>query len=79
MGSNDERCDEKSAWAILCEDLSGTNFRKMNENKFCAVPAQMNKRFRCLGIRLLASEKSVKTCLQSLRFWEKVIPWYAGN
>merc|ERR1712212_1412628 len=68
----DEKCDAKAAWAILCEDLSGAPYTKMGQIKFCSVPSHLNKKLRCVGLRLLESTNNLEMGVQSLRFWEKV-------
>jgi len=72
VGTNDEKCDAKAAWAILCEDLSGAPYTKMGQIKFCSVPSHLNKKFRCVGLRILESTNNLEMGVQSLRFWEKV-------
>lgn len=72
VGTNDVTCDQNSAWAILCEDLSGAGYKTNNDIKFCSVPLHFNRKYRCLGIRILQNTNVWETGLQSLRFWEKV-------
>jgi len=73
VATNDLPCNENAAWTILCEDLSGEPFKKFSDIKFCVVPPQMSKKFRCLGLRILKdSGYGNEVCVQSLRFWEKV-------
>jgi len=73
VGTNDLTCDEKAAWAILCEDLSGAGYKSEGDIKFCSVSERINRKYRCLGVRILQNGNGVETGLQSLRFWEKVI------
>ena len=72
VATNDQTCNENAAWAILCEDLSGNGFKNQGDIKFCSVPFQLQKKFRCLGIRVLQNGNGIETGIQSLRFWEKV-------
>ena len=72
VGTNDATCNQNSAWAILCEDLSGAGYKTNNDIKFCSVPLHLNRKYRCLGIRILQNTNVWETGLQSLRFWEKV-------
>jgi len=72
VGTNDETCDERAAWAILCEDLSGAGYKSQGDIKFCSVSPQIKKKFRCLGVRILQNSNGIESGLQSLRFWEKV-------
>jgi len=72
VGTNDAVCNEDSAWTILCEDLSGVEGTGFASNKFCRVAPELNRKFRCLGIRILESG-SVAASLNSLRFWKKAI------
>jgi len=73
VGTNDATCDEKAAWAILCEDLSGAGYKSQGDIKFCSASVQINRKYRCLGIRILQNGSGSETDLQSLRFWERVV------
>lgn len=73
VGSNDDNCDAKGGWAILCEDLSGTTFKTKGDTKYCVVPARMIRKFRCLGMRILQTGNGLEASVQSMRFWEKVV------
>jgi len=75
VGTNDLTCDEKAAWAILCEDLSGAGYKSQGDIKFCSVSERINRKYRCLGVRILQNGNGVESGLQSLRFWEKIISW----
>jgi len=79
IGSNDVECGEFSAWTILCEDVSGGQFRSTAESKFChVVDAKPKEVFRCLGIRVLESpyDKYASTSILDIRLWEKVAPTF---
>ena len=68
IGTNDEVCDEKLAWTILYEDLSGKRFEWMMQNKYCVVENKWVK-YKCLGISALESSYPdlVKFQLQKYR------------
>ena len=70
IGSNDAGCDRFSKWTILCEDLSGKLFQ-LNEVKYCQVKRGSRKRFRCLGISVLASSWSShnEVSMGGIRMW----------
>merc|ERR1712059_74560 len=54
VGTNDNVCDQYSAWTVLCEDLSGKDFEfAASESKFCSVASR--EPFKCLGISVLDS------------------------
>ena len=74
IGTNDKVCDEKSAWTILCEDLSGKHFEWMMQNKYCVVENKWVK-YKCLGISALESSYPdyPQVHMSGIRMWERVL------
>ena len=76
VGSNDQICDDFSAWTVLCEDFADEAFASMRETRFCAAdPARIaDTQFRCLGLKIFGT-KNVDgwTSLNNIRIWERVI------
>ena len=74
IGSNDEVCDENSAWTILCEDLSGKRFESGTQSKYCTVKEGMTTKYKCLGISVLASPYPgwPTVVINGIRMWERV-------
>ena len=72
IGSNDEDCDEKSAWTILCEDLSGSYFERRTQSKYCTVDVGKPK-YKCLGISVLDSSdpNGPRVDISGIRMWER--------
>lgn len=74
IGTNDEICDENSAWTILCEDLSGRHFERPRQSKYCEVGREVKGAFRCLGISVLdSSYQGGYSCvsLGGIRMWKR--------
>jgi len=75
IGTNDEVCDENSAWTILCEDLSGRPFERPRQSKYCEVEKSVQGAFRCLGISVLdSSYEADYSCvsISGIRMWKRV-------
>ena len=75
IGTNDDSCDENSAWTVLCEDLSGRHFERQTQSKYCTVNKSGRKSFKCLGISVLDSSYAGNYACVSLggiRMWERV-------
>jgi len=75
IGTNDEICDEYSAWTILCEDLSGKHFERPRQSKYCEVERNVIGAFKCLGISVLdSSYDSTHSCVSvsGIRMWQRV-------
>ena len=76
IGTNDEDCDEKSAWTILCEDMSGKRFERPRQSKYCNVDLSIKKKFKCLGISVLdSSYDGPYSCvsMNGIRMWERIL------
>ena len=73
IGTNDKICDRRSAWTILCEDLSGKYFETMMQNKYCI--ADTDTKYKCLGISVLESSfgYSPEVVISGIRMWERVL------
>ena len=80
--AHDEGCDENSAWAVICEDLSGERFDSDSVYKSCKTEEKFY--FVCFGIRVLeAPYDKVKyekwgwttptAMISNIRIWEQVI------
>jgi len=75
VGSNEESCDDYSAWTVLCEDLSGKAWRDAWEVRYCKVKPEMTWKFRCLGVRVLANHAGLVggwTTIRNIRMWERI-------
>ena len=75
IGTNDEVCDENSAWTVLCEDLSGRPFERSRQSKYCEVEQSVKGAFKCLGISVLdASYAGPYSCvsISGVRMWQRV-------
>ena len=75
IGTNDEICDEYSAWTILCEDLSGKHFERSRQSKYCEVGIEIKGAFKCLGISVLDSSfAGTYSCvsMSGIRMWKRV-------
>jgi len=75
IGTNDEICDENSAWTVLCEDLSGRHFERPRQSKYCEVGTEIKGAFKCLGISVLdSSYNGGYSCvsISGVRMWKKV-------
>ena len=75
IGTNDEVCDENSAWTILCEDLSGKPFERPRQSKYCEVASSVHGAFKCLGISVLDSSYAGSySCvsISGVRMWERM-------
>ena len=55
--------------------LTGAGYKSEGDIKFCSVSERINRKYRCLGVRILQNGNGRETGLQSLRFWEKVFSW----
>lgn len=75
IGSNDEDCDQYSAWTILCEDLSGKHFERKTQSKYCTVDPSVKIKFKCLGISVLDASYPGYSCvsINGIRMWERVL------
>lgn len=72
VGSNDAVCNDSSSWSILCEDLSDKSYRNVHEARYCKVKPEISRKFRCLGLRILANKRSDGwTSLRNIRIWER--------
>ena len=75
IGTNDEVCDQNSAWTILCEDLSGRPFERSRQSKYCEVERSVQGAFKCLGISVLdSSHDGSYSCvsISGVRMWERM-------
>ena len=72
IGTNDKVCDQRSAWKILCEDLSGKYFDTMMQNKYCIVDTET--KYKCLGISVWESSYAYSpiVMISGIRMWERV-------
>eukprot|EP00092_Neocalanus_flemingeri_P020164 GFUD01021831.1.p1 GENE.GFUD01021831.1~~GFUD01021831.1.p1 ORF type:complete len:257 (-),score=54.92 GFUD01021831.1:136-906(-) len=75
VGTNDDVCDQFSAWTVLCEDLSGIPFENKVSSKYCLVQDHIREPFKCLGVSVLDSSYTVYTCvsMNGIRMWKKEI------
>ena len=75
IASNDPVCNEKSAWTVLCEDLSGKPFERGTQSKYCDADDSVHEKFRCIGISVLDSSYGGYTtvAVSGLRIWERVL------
>jgi len=89
VGSMDKGCDENSAWAVICEDLSGERFDSDNIYKSCKTEKKFYFEFLCFGIRVLAApfdkDKYERwhytepiAMISNIRIWEQVMPFPSG-
>jgi len=75
IGTNDEVCNENSAWTILCEDLSGKPFERSRQSKYCEVERSVQGAFKCLGISVLDSSYDGPysgVSISGIRMWKRV-------
>ena len=75
IGTNDEICDENSAWTVLCEDLSGKPFERSRQSKYCDVESRVRGSFKCLGISVLdTSYAGGYSCVSmgGIRMWQRI-------
>ena len=73
VGSNDAVCNDDASWTILCEDLSDREWRNYWKVRFCRVKPEINEKFRCLGIRVLANRRpDGASSLRNIRMWRKI-------
>jgi len=77
IGTNDDNCDQNSAWTVLCEDRSGKPFQSAGQTKYCRVNDNIKKKFKCLGISVLnssftGSEGFARVSINGIRMWERV-------
>ena len=72
IATNDEVCDENSAWTILCEDLSGKHFESEWQTKYCVADPSINEEFRCVGISVLDASYP-RVSLGGIRMWERIV------
>jgi len=72
IATNDSVCDENSAWTILCEDLSGQNFKRQSISKYCVADPSNNEAFRCVGISVLEGSHH-RVGVSGIRMWRKII------
>jgi len=72
VGSNDEPCNEKSRWTVLCGEWDGAPFKRKTQNKYCDVDkAIITTPFKCLGISILDApdEQSTTVKISNIRIW----------
>ena len=62
-------------WLLSNSLCSGAGYKSQGDIKFCSVSERINRKYRCLGVRILQNGNGIESGLQSLRFWEKVISW----
>eukprot|EP00092_Neocalanus_flemingeri_P001844 GFUD01001966.1.p1 GENE.GFUD01001966.1~~GFUD01001966.1.p1 ORF type:complete len:179 (+),score=17.36 GFUD01001966.1:126-662(+) len=76
IGTNDDVCNEFSAWRVLCEDLSGNGFEKRISSKYCLVQDHTREPFKCLGVTVLDSSYTGSystVAMNGIRMWNKEI------
>merc|ERR1712136_278981 len=56
VASKDSMCNQRSPWEVICEDLSGTGHKGRRQPKGCFDGKEIQEKYRCLGIRVLAGE-----------------------
>jgi len=53
VSSKDSKCNQNSAWEVICEDLSGTGFVRKTASKGCFAGKEVQEKYKCFGIRVL--------------------------
>ena len=71
VGSNDHSCSANGDWEVLCENLSG---QVVFHKRYCLIGGEDGahqfstiSRFRCLGIKILATHGGIFTALRGIR------------
>eukprot|EP00111_Clytia_hemisphaerica_P007347 TCONS_00021378-protein len=74
VGTNDEHCNQYSAWDILCEDLRGLKITYRYQTQRCVVSDFHTKSYSCLGIRVLGTtlDNTPHVGVGNMRFFKKV-------
>jgi len=73
IGSNDSRCGKFGTWTVLCEDRSNYDGPNVGWTKYCDVDEKINKKYRCLGIKILNNKQEAGVAsLRDVRMWKKV-------
>ena len=65
-------CSATTNWEVLCADLSGVPFKSLDEIRACRVNIESKadcRRFRCLGIRVLANNGGHHARLGGIKMW----------
>jgi len=72
VASQEENCNQNSAWFELCGDIAGENL-VYRADVGCDVPIGSRAPYRCLGIRIdsnTAERTDSAACVSKMRFWE---------
>ncbi|XP_066933661.1 uncharacterized protein [Clytia hemisphaerica] len=74
VGTNDEHCNQYSAWTILCENLTNIPVKTRYSSQRCEVGQFHNRRYKCVGIRILGTsyDNTPYVGLGNIRFFKRV-------